>query len=266
MSIQELVIVSSPRSGTNFFCECVGALQGAKAYFEILNPAGVFGITDAATLHALNEGFGTQAENAQDKDLIHAFRADPMRGIDILRDDATSRGQSLISYKIFPGQASLEMMGKIFSRENVAVIQIVRQRLDTFISYEKARTKNVWHNKDTTDLLVSVDVDAFLKWARTLDKWHIENSNLISKHDIPRSIWTYKKDINIPKADVVEKIQKFVAQNGVFRNITPKVQDNRFSRQDIRSDPFEKIANGEKLREELNDRGVYDYARSEPLI
>lgn len=264
-SIKELVIISSPRSGTNFFCECVGALDTATSYFEILNPGGVYGAGDAGTLGTLNAAFGTQADNARDVDLVRSFRADPLESIALLRNHVTDLGRTLLAYKIFPGQVNLATMEKIINRENVVVAQIVRRRLDVFISYEKARTQNVWKNESTKDVLVEIDVGAFLTWARKIDKWFADTGALIAHHNRPNKIWVYEDDINLPKAEVAEKIQSFMADNGLALNLTPETKKKRFSRQDRQVGPFKKIANGEELRQELRARGKYNYALSAPL-
>lgn len=264
-SIKELVIISSPRSGTNFFCECVGALDGATSYFEVLNPGGVYGVGDPATLNALNTAFNIQADSARDTDLVRSFRADPLASIDVLRNHVTSLDQSLLAYKIFPGQVPLKTMEQIINRDNVVVAQIVRRRLDVFISYEKARTQNVWKNESTKDLLVTIDVDAFLGWARKIDKWFADTGALIATHNRPNKVWVYEDDINLPKADVAAKIQSVMADNGLMLDLTPETKKKRFSRQDSQVGPFKKIANGEELRQELRARGKYNYALSAPL-
>lgn len=264
-AIKELVIISSPRSGTNFFCECVGAIDRATSYFEVLNPGGVYGVGDKATLGALNAAFKTQAEVARDPDLVRSFRADPLAGIGVLRDHVTQLDQALLAYKIFPGQVPLATMEKIINRDNVVVAQIVRRRLDVFISYEKARTQNVWKNESTKDLLVTIDPDAFLGWARKIDKWFADTGSLIKKHSRPNKVWVYEDDINLPKADVAAKIQSMLIDNGLTLELTPETDKKRFSRQDRQVGPFKKIANGEELRQELRARGKYNYALSAPL-
>lgn len=264
-SIKELVIISSPRSGTNFFCECVGALDAATSYFEILNPGGVYGVGDAGTLGTLNAAFGIQAETARDVDLVRSFRANPLDSIALLRNHISDLGKTLLAYKIFPGQVNLDTMEAIINRENVVVAQIVRRRLDVFISYEKARTQNVWKNKSTKDILVEIDTDTFLTWARKIDKWFADTGALVSQHNRPNKVWVYEDDINLPKPEVAGKIQSFMADNGLVLNLTPETEKKRFSRQDSQIGPFKKIANGEELRQELRARGKYNYALSAPL-
>ena len=264
-SIKELVIISSPRSGTNFFCECVGALDAATSYFEVLNPGGVYGVGDPGTLDALNAAFGTNATDARDADLVRGFRADPLASIGILRDHISALDKTLLAYKIFPGQVTLAMMEKIINRDNVVVAQIVRRRLDVFISYEKARTQNVWKNKSTKNVLVEIDTNAFLTWARKIDKWFADTGALVSQHNRPNKVWVYEDDINLPKTEVAGKIQSFMADNGLVLNLTPETEKKRFSRQDSQIGPFKKIANGEELRQELRARGKYNYALSAPL-
>jgi hypothetical protein len=263
--IKELVIISSPRNGTNFFCECVDALDAAKSYFELLNSNGVMGVGDPATLRALNTAFGTQADGPRDVDLMRSFQADPLTGIGVLRDHVSAHGKSLLAYKIFPGQASLATMEKIINRENVIVAQIVRRRLDVFISYKKALTKNVWKNESTKDILIEIDIDEFLKWADKIDKWFANTGALITQHNRPNKVWVYEDDINRPKADVIFEIQNVLAQNGLNLDITLAIKKEKFSRQDRQVGPFKKIDNGEKLRQELRARGKYNYALSAPL-
>ena len=118
------------------------------------------------------------------------------------------------------------MMEKIINRDNVVVAQIVRRRLDVFISYEKARTQNVWKNKSTKNVLVEIDTNAFLTWARKIDKWFADTGALVKQHNRPNKVWVYEDDINLPKAEVAGKIQSFMADNGLALNLTPETEKN----------------------------------------
>lgn len=265
-SVKELIIISAPRSGTNFFCECVGALDSAKSYFEVLNSGGVYGVGDPGTMGALNTAFGINAKSASDADLVRHFRADPLVSIDVLREHASTQGNTLLAYKVFPGQADLATMENIIKRDNVVIGQIVRRRLDVFISLKKARTQNVWKNESTKDLMIEIDVDEFLTWCHKIDKWFTDTHALITKYSRPNKIWVYEDDINLPKAEVAAKIQSFLSENGLDISLTREIEKKRFQRQDRQEGPFKKIANGEELRQQLRARGKYNYALAAPLV
>ena len=56
----EIVIISSPRSGTNFLCECLGEFEENLNLFEIFNRRGVFG----ANNHGIAADFARKEEVA----------------------------------------------------------------------------------------------------------------------------------------------------------------------------------------------------------
>ena len=67
--LREMIIISSPRNGTNFYCECVRQIEGALGLFEIFNPSAVFGVREPPLLAHFAEALGHDIDGARDKRL-----------------------------------------------------------------------------------------------------------------------------------------------------------------------------------------------------
>lgn len=262
---RDVIIISSPRSGTNFFCECIGSLTGVTSYFEVFNPRGVMGAGDARTLATLSAKLKKPVLSAKDPGLLAYFADSPLDGLGLLRGHARGQGAQVLSYKIFPNQLSPEMLEAILRRPGALVVFIVRQRLQTFISYKKATTRDVWKNAETGDQLVEIDAAEFISWGRRIDRWYAEARDLVEAHGIDHAIWSYEDDIDAPKPQVIDRIAAMLQERGLELESTDEARKVKFRKQDLPVGPFKKISNGEALRAALRDHRAYNYALANPF-
>lgn len=264
-SIKEIVIISAPRSGTNFFCDAVGDLNEVMGFAEIFNPAGVFGAKGANVLAHLSHRLDASITEVSDRRLISFFRTEPLEALRVLGDAARLEGARLISYKIFPGQLKREDFARLLESPSRTVLFIVRRRLDTYISLEKARHASAWMNVDTADTLPTIDACQFMNWAKEVDKWFDDCVQLVEAHGKPFKIAQYDQDVDVPKLTLMRNIEKNLRELGVDVTMPPGRVPTRFKRQDRAIGPFKKIANGEELRAELRSMKQYDYALGHPI-
>lgn len=259
------MILAVPRSGTNFFCECLDAFPEVTAYFELFNPAGAFGI-GPQVLPVVAERLGVNDPSShKDPRFAQAFREDPARSLRMLAEASRSTGVSTISYKIFPRQMSDEALGQLMQDDRRHVLFITRRRLDVFVSYLKARESGSWVRGSTADVLPAVNVDEFLSWARETDEWYAAGLDLARRYSKKIVIARYESDIDRPKPEVVRRASHALSQFGVHVTVPVEATGQRFRRQDKRKRPFKKIANGPELRDALRGRRKLKYALGAPL-
>ncbi|MFN3642322.1 MAG: hypothetical protein ACK4TB_05280 [Gemmobacter sp.] len=260
----ELLLISVPRSGTNFFCECVGALGGAVAYNELFNGRGAFGIKAGTALDSLSEHLGTTVDSPRDPALIRFFRSEPHAALDLLAADARAAGLGLMAYKVFPKQLPMPVLATLMQRPGTQVGFILRSRLDVYISYQKAQQQERWKNADTTDFQPELDAAAFLDWAAGADAWFDTTSRMAAACGARRHVWRYDSQIDVDKADLVAALAAELAAAGAGVTAPPAVGRTRHHRQDQARHPFRKVANGPALREALRAARRLRYARAEP--
>lgn len=263
--IREIVILSAPRNGTNFLCECLGGLREIDAYFELFNPNGAMGTAVPPVLSRVSAMFGREVVSAQDPDLVALFRTEPVRALWMLRDTARARRRKCISYKIFPGQLSPAALATVLDRDGVFVILLSRTRLDVYISYLKARQTNVWKNAPTAGLACEVEVAAFLDWAEEQDRWFDSCAELLRRTGRPSAVFDYDADIDVAKHDLLRHLIRVMRRVGTEVTFNPEADETLFLRQDARVSPFRKIGNGDAVEAELRRLGRLDYALAAPL-
>lgn len=261
----EIVIIAAPRSGTNFFCECLGALPEVAGFYELFNREGAFGI-GGRILPVLCDRFGlTGIESAKDPRLVKVFRETPLEALDALASVAREHGKSAMSYKIFPRQLSMDTVGQILDDDRRHPLFLVRRRLDVYISLEKARHSGSWTRSSTVDVRPEVQVEDFLRWAAKTDKWYAETFKASRERAKRIIVANYESDVDVPKRELIGRIHRALGTFGISTTLPGGLKIVRFRRQDRRGHPFEKIANGEALRASLKEAGKLRYALGTPL-
>lgn len=262
---QEIVIVASPRSGSNFFCECLGALPEVAGLHEVFNPRGVFGL-GGRILPAVCDRFGlTDVESAKDPQVVKVFRKTPLEALEVLATVLREQGKSAMSYKIFPRQLSMDTVGQILDNDRRHPLFLVRRRLDTYISLQKALHSDTWTQTSTIDVRPEIELDDFLRWAAQTDKWYTETFRLARQRTTKIIIANYESDVDLPKRELIVQLHRALGAFGIRTTLGGGAKMTRFRRQDRRGHPFEKIANGEALRASLREAGKFRYALSAPL-
>ncbi|SFM81077.1 hypothetical protein [Shimia aestuarii] len=266
--VREITIVAAPRSGTNYFCDTLGAFEENAAFLELFSPEGVFGVSKyEGILAMINSNLGTQYDDPQDKSFVNFVRQAPLEFLAALKAAVAEIGKTAFSYKIFADQLNRPHLREILESSNRHVLFVVRNRIDSYISFCKAREKNVWVNQDTSDLKIEIDFHEFMEWAAKLDRWYAETEAVLREAGRKYSIFSYDADINVPKGTLVEKQYIGLRSVGVDMMYPKTISKPMFSRQDKPSAPFSKIINGEELRKEFVKRKLLaTYALRNPMV
>ncbi|WP_310618937.1 DUF6395 domain-containing protein [Flexibacterium corallicola] len=266
-NIKEIMIISSPRSGTNYFCDTLDNLVGGISLFEIFNDEGVFGIKKAPSfLQALSQSQSKNFEDGSDPDLIRLFRYRPLYALEEFASFCEKNDLSFFSYKLFPKQLDHSEIENIMNKRRPLCVFIIRNRLDVYISYKKARKTSVWKNKSTENIRIDLDVDDFLSWADEVDKWYSRCFQTARLAGIQPIIFSYESQINTEKENLIEQQRLLLASHGVKCLLPNQLPNAKFNRQDAILSPFEKIDNGVSFRRKLMERGELEYALSKPFV
>lgn len=262
---REIVVISAPRSGTNYFCDTMGTFSGVLPLFEIFNPGGVFGLNRDGLALKVADAAGLDAKDAKEKPLRRYFRQSPIQALDTLTELAAHEGYQFVSYKIFPRQLSDDFLDHLLSDQRRTVVFLARRRLDTCISYKKAQVQEVWAQKDTTAIKPDLPFNQFLYWARRFETFFQGCYQRVITNGLEHCILDYDLDVVGNRTEVLRTLNRRLVKAGVSLKEDWRPSRSRFSQQDKTIDPFARIQGGDDLKAELIERGYLEYALDTPL-
>ncbi len=265
--LQELVVLSMPRTGSSYFGDCLSSLPGTLILREIFNPRGRIGVLKLERAKSeLEKRLGAPLEASDDPKLQAYFTSQPLDAIEIIATAAAERGTSLFAYKIINHQLDRTRLETVLGQRRPAVVVLVRQRLDVWVSLMKAAAVGKWHHQDTRGIEISVDADQFAAWFREVDDWYQFVIDLAQRLGLQVLVLDYDRHLNHPADEMQRSIASWLQhlQIRLPPSGAPKAARPR-ERQDAATDPFSKITNGPELRATLVERGLLDYALSPPL-
>lgn len=190
---QEICILSTQRSGTNYVCSLWWSLKKHWCFYELFSPEAVFGAEDF--LVDLGSSLRMNVTTIQSKDLLEYAHRQPNELLDRLSTLVSKKGINSLSYKIFPNHLDDYNLQSILRRKGLKVVLIERHPIDVYISLQKAQTFGSWINVPTTELTVELDFDDFLKWRSETADWfrHIEES----LNDIGKQLFKLRYETDI---------------------------------------------------------------------
>ncbi len=252
-----LVVLAGPRSGSNFLCDMLEGLPGLIGLSEVFNPRDIYGLNRHPVLRQrLLDWFGSADA------LSHAFRMTPERAIDALME--VSQDSAWVLIKVCPNQIHGAALRSILARHAAGAVLLVRRRLDQFISLGKAMASDQWHSAPTTDLRPQVEVEAFLRWTNMMDGWITRTAGACTAAGVPVVSLRYDRDLLAPDPDA--RAHALAARLAVLPcGFTPDTirKTSFFRRQDSTADVFDRVADGQHLREALVRHDVLDFALGE---
>ena len=264
---KELTIISSPRSGTNFFCDTLCEFSDVASLFEVFNARGVFGLQRyPELLQKITSALGVHASDVTEPAFIKAVAENRERFLEILRNAVTESGLAAFSYKLFPNQISQKTLESILTNKEGCFFFITRSRIDTYISFRKAMEIDQWVNQKTHDIEIEITFDEFMEWGARIDKWYENAESILREHGQRYTIFSYNSDINVRKPNLIEKQYFSLRSFGLDATYPLEIEPPTYRKQDAITGPFTKIANGEDLKQQLLDKKLLGrYALRAPL-
>lgn len=182
------VILSYPRSGTNYLMDALKQFSNTRVYSEVYhNKRSYLHIpTISRYLPSIkNEEF---KDCLQDEtklcDFVHKHP-------DItLEEMQNTCDQEYLFFKIFPNHLTQQQLDKhILKQSSILKVIIQRNPLHIFISLQKAQITNKWDNYDTSKMKITIDTHKFHKFYLEYIQWfqdlreHIQNPYLILNYE-----------------------------------------------------------------------------------
>jgi hypothetical protein len=264
--LQELVILSMPRTGSSYLGDCLSSMPGTLVLREIFNPRGRLGVLKLARAkRELEALLGKSLEESADPQLQAYFTSQPLDAIEIVARAAADERNALMVYKIINHQLERSQLETVLVQRKPEVIVLVRQRLDVWVSLRKAATVGKWHHQDTRAIEIGVDVDEFVDWFKDVDDWYRWVMDVTAQLGLRTLVLDYDRHLDHPPDKMRRSITGWLGELQITLPSSPPRDSRPRDRQDAATDPFSKVTNGVELRANLIECGLLDYALSPPL-
>ena len=250
--MNEICILSAPRSGTNHMCALWNGFRGHASFAEIFHRKSAYGC--AAHLAALNRAFGIEATGIDDPLLTGHMRDDPVKAVTALGASCAEEGHESFSYKIFPSHLKPDRLRALLDRDGVVFVIVKRLLIDCFISSRKAQLVQSWTGVDTTGRAVALDFDEFANWAASRRQWFSRVESWLTEAGRPFAVLTYEADINCEPAQHMEVAREVIGGLGLDLTVTAEMR-SKHRKQDTSQNYHAKVTNWRAFCREARRRG-----------
>lgn len=257
-SIKAVVVLGTQRTGSNYLFGCLDKVKQFYTLREVFNPVGAYGmvVQSQTGLRHYESLLNVALTSERDPRLCDHVRANPVDTVQQLKRLAVGMGRGAVAFKIFNDQIDNDVLtGDILTDPMAVPVVLKRQMLSSYISLVKARLANVWTRQDVTTLKPTVEVDDYLAWQRATIAWYQRLEDAVRGAGKTPIYLSYEE---ITQGSPRIALNAFLAK---LRHSGVNCRDinDDFSapipRQDLADDPFDRIANGDALRDALQSRG-----------
>jgi hypothetical protein len=265
--VHHLILLSSGRSGTHLHQTMMRhGLEKAVVLGELFNPSSPFGL-EAQTpefIGMLEEECGIEVDLGKARVLANYVREDPVVFLNALSTVCDRLGYDYLCYSILPKQLAGRSIEDILFKFDCSCSFLTRERLARYISLVKARQLGAWKRVDTTSLKPEITVKGFLEDARATDDWFQFLSERVLTAGLNVRHLSYGANLNQPAQTAFYSLQRtyqgICALTAFDFSLIPDFKQER------EADPFRSIANGEHIRDALQQACLLDYAFAEPEV
>jgi glycosyltransferase involved in cell wall biosynthesis len=208
---------------------------------------------------------GAPSTDPSDPKLLATRDADPVAFFDALAQASAAEGHSSLTCKVFARQVALTDLEAILRQPNVSVIFLTRRRIDRYISGVKARITGDYVKTDSTGVMASVSVAAFLKQAFEHDRGYDAMLDCVVASGVRHTILNYERDLDVPADLRADRINRALGVIGFPGQVDAEEAENWIIKQDTTPDWRSKIDNGFEVAAALAGVGLLDYAETAPL-
>ncbi len=260
-----LVLISIPRTGTNFLCSLLNYHPLITSYYEIFHPKKFYSgyqNNPEGIIEQINQKYSVNFLNSEDIKLINWIHNNPTKLIDTL---VNFNLKQYVSFKLFPDHLNCSTIeSAIIKNRNMKKILVKRNLLATYFSHEIAIKTNKWNNFDTSEIRVSLSVEKFAKWVNWAEQWYdiFENNSSLEKKEC--FVINYE-DIHAHKTntDKLIYLDHFLKNIGLELDTEYQLPNLKYTKimkkQDTRNNLKNKIINYQEFIEKAKDKGLSEH-------
>jgi len=247
MAAKIIFVLSKGRTGSTLLCKLLTHYKNVINFNEALtSESSDLFYTDLKFLCVLYEKFGIRYED----ELKLKFFDEPIQIISTISDYYT---EDTIVLKLHLSELRIledENMDWILSQPNHRFILLERaDYLQTYVSEEIARQEDAWHDEDTSDIKIKIDVPEFLRQFRVNMNQFNRIKTKLNYYDTDYLSFEYDKDLkNYNKDDFFNLVDPWVKRTGLDLQFgDPPIITTK--KQNSNEDIFDNIINHEEIRE-----------------
>lgn len=264
-AFQEIIVLSSERSGTNFLNNvlqnvegCVGL--GGEIFSDHITPVYKF---LPELIQPFADHFGVDPETLSSSSYYQIIAADRIGFLDFLARTLGDLGYSAVTFKIFAQHVDKADLEKILARPSAHILFAVRNRIDQAISFQKAKALSKWGRLDNTGMRTVFSVWDFLNAAQGFDRRNQRLFDALKRSGKPYDVLRYETDLDQPQDVITAAVSTALSNIGVTAPLQLwKFAEQIFTKQDRARNWRNRIEDGDQVAAALSGMGLLDYAQS----
>lgn len=178
-SYTKFVVLTSPRSGSNFLMSQICSHKQAHIFGELFNPTNVL---------AAYYGWPFPLYKKENKSFFMNYRNDkPIEFLDKYIYRKYDKRIKVVGFKLFYDHRSNEEVWDYLLSNNIKIIHLIRTNfLDSYVSLLIAQKNSIWKStkKINKNIIVNVDVEKMLRYFRSIEDNIMENTRFFKNSDI----------------------------------------------------------------------------------
>lgn len=250
MTAKLITIITSERSGSNFFCDFLeNAFPSINSNTEIFNIDKAY--FNKKTLEFISDKYNLTINESDDFEttalsIRQQLKLRSTSKLQIIKDICKIKGYDFCSVKIFVHHLTNDELNEIVKMSSICIF-LHRNPVDRYISYIKACNTQVWHTVDQTNIQIEFKTNRYLLRENIYSNFKKEVLKICNNSKIPCEHIYYENICNLP----IDKLQKYVHEK-IFKKIFPEInmvlQEEKnivimFKKQDFEKSLFKKIVN-----------------------
>lgn len=266
--IRQIVVLSNPRTGSNYFADTFWNFrQDVVSLSEIFHKDAVFDLDKyPASFAHLSAALGAELSGQDDPRLVQAARETPVRFLDILAGFSAETGRKALVYKAFQDHFPQPKWRDIFQKTRPTGLFLVRNRLETFISFKKAMMTGHWANMKTDGLRPTLDAGDFRAWAIRQDGWYADMEQLFHDLGLRYAVVDYGRDVTRATPELLRYQYRLLRGMGLDPRFPDGPLKSRFHKQDGTRDILDRIENADAFLQDAAALGLDEDALFAPPL
>lgn len=172
-----LLILSIPRTGSNFICNVIDNFQEFEFFFEVFHHKKVFirpkrksEIVRYISSVCQNNNFRISGDRINEKELVELAHADPGLFFNAIKN---TKKNKYFGFKVFRNHLSIKEIDSLFIRDkSIFKLILKRNLLDAYASDRIASTISKYVRAGTSNIQVEFEEGHFLKWLKNTQRYY----------------------------------------------------------------------------------------------
>jgi LPS sulfotransferase NodH len=179
--------------------------------------------------------------------------------------DALARNQRVFVLRANSDVSRELIEAHILLRPGMRTVLVTRRMIDTYVSLAKAKLTDAWHEADTTNVKVTLNIDAFSAWLNEETLWYATWQEWMRRRSLPSPVLRYETHIAIPPEAALRRFTMAAGQVGISLRVPTTLPHPGLSLQDKGKGVAFKVTNWPEFSRALVERDLEKRAFGYPI-